>query len=100
MESYYVGTDLKFKIDINAQGFSMQDDDFYITLAQGNYIVNVPKEKLVQNNGDFYLLVDTTSFKSGTIRMITTAMVPDDDFDTGFRREVVAVDLCTLKQVM
>ena len=95
---YYVGTDLKFAIDITAEGFDMFNDNYSIELVCGNKRVEVPKSSIVDGGGNYYLLVDTTQFPPGTLRMIVYADVPDADFSTGVRREVEAVDLCIIRR--
>lgn len=97
-ESYWVGTDLKFAIEIKAEGFDMDDDDYEMMLRCGSKEVAVTKDDIVESDdGLKLLLIDTTQFTSGTIRLVVTARVPDDDFETGVRREVGVMDLCTIK---
>ena len=36
MEGAFVGTELKFRIEIEAGGFSMVDDDFTVTIKRGS----------------------------------------------------------------
>lgn len=98
MQSYYVGTDLKFEIDIDCAGFSMQDDNFIINLVQNNKSVEVRKSQLIEDDNNYYLPVDTTQFKPWTVKMVVTAYVPDDDFPNGIRREVAVSDLFTVKK--
>lgn len=100
MVGYFVGTDLKFKLGISCTGFSMADDDFSVTLVQGNVSIVVTKDEMVEDAGDYYLLVDTTQFKPGELKMIVTAYVPDDDFPGGTRREVNVAYLCSIKKTV
>ena len=94
-EAYYVGTDLKFALRINAQGFSQDEDDYDITLVCGNKKINITKDDIVRGeDNEHYLLVDTSQFSPGLVRAIVTAKVPDEDFPTGVRREVDRKDLC------
>lgn len=101
MAGFYTGTDLKFKIDIKADGFDMEYDDFCVALKYGNGIIEVPKENIVNDGeGNYYMLVDTSNFRGcGLVSMIVTAYVPDEDFPTGIRREVAKIDLCVIKNV-
>lgn len=97
-EKYWIGTDLKFAITITADGFSMDDDDYEITVGNGSKQVVVEKAKIVNGaNGEHLLLLDTTQFPSGTIHIVVSAKVRDNDFDTGVRREVWAKDLCLIQ---
>lgn len=100
LDNYYIGTELKYRVDITAEGFSMNDDDFTITLICGQKKVEYQKGDLVQDDDEnWYILIDTTQFKDGTLKMIVKAQVPDEDFSGGdsLRTEVAAVDLCKLK---
>ena len=99
-DSYYVGTDLKYLISIEASGFSMDDDDYTIVLRCNGREVTVTKDNIVDGEGGtHYLCVDTTQFGSGMLKMIVYAEVPDDDFADESRTEVAVFDLCELKKV-
>ena len=73
-QAYYVGTDLKFKIDITAEGFNQSEDEYEIKVVCGN------------QSG------------TGLIKLIVTAKVPDEDFDVGYRREVTVHELCYIRK--
>lgn len=96
-DRYYIGTELKFAFTITADGFDMDTDDYEITLSCGGKRLPVPKEDIVDGEDGHYLLVDTSQFPSGTLRMVVTAQVPDDDFGDGMRAEVAALDLCIIQ---
>lgn len=96
MSAYYIGTDLKFKIDIQAVGFDMDVNDYSIVLKCGNQRVAVSKSNVVTDGGDHYLLIDTTQFASGVLTLIVTANVTDSDFPGGVRREVDVKKLCII----
>jgi hypothetical protein len=100
MDSYYVGTDLKFLISIEAQGFSMDLDDYKIVLRCKNVQKTVTKNDIVvddQNN--HYLCVDSTQFGPGMLQMVVYAYVPDEDFPDNDRAEVAVLNLCEIKKV-
>ena len=104
---FYIGTDLKFKIEIKAAGFDMENDNFSIQLRNGDKTIDVPDDNIVSDSdGNYYLLVSTSELKSGPLTMIVTAEVPDDDFPENSeeflpskRREVEKINLCTIKVV-
>lgn len=98
-EKYWIGTDLKFAFTIKADGFSMEDDDYDLILCCGTKQVQLTKNDIVEGDeeGTYFLLIDTTQFPSGTVRIVARAKVPDDDFDSGVRREVAVKDLCVLR---
>lgn len=99
-EKYYIGTDLKFALDITGEGFSMDDDDYEIELSCGNKKVPVSKQEVIDASDEdgYYLLVDSSKFPSGTLHMVVTAYVPDNSFKTKVRREVMSMDLCYLNR--
>ena len=100
-DNYYIGTDLKFAINITAEGFDMDTDDYEIILRCGGKRITVPKSEIVVGeNNTHYLLVNTDEFTGGTLRMVVKAQVPDDDFDDGYRAEVAAIDLCVIKKAL
>ena len=105
MENVLLGTDLKLKVELICEGFSMDDDDFDLTIKCGNnsntykktdsstssYIVH----DTTGTNDDWYLCLPTTGLK-GTVTMVATLYVPDANFDGGKRKEVVKQDLFTV----
>lgn len=97
----WVGTELKFAIDITANGFSMEDDDFKVVLRRGQKEVEYSKSDLVKDevDGKYYLCFDTTEFGSGDIYIIIYAYVPDTDFSDGIRTEIYKQLLCTVKKL-
>ena len=98
-EGYYVGTDLKFAINITASGFNMNRDDYDIKIVCGNRTKTVTQDDIVEgDNNTHYLLIDTSEFSGGLIKLIVTAKVPDDDFENDYRREVTVHDLCYVKK--
>lgn len=93
----YLGEELKFAVNITAQGFSMADDDFDIIVSVGKIKQTYNKlDLVVDDQGNYYLLVDTTAFKKGDMYATIYAYVPDPDFDDGFRTEIDKVKLTTL----
>ena len=99
-EKAFIGTELKFKIDIEASGFSMVDDDFNIIIKKRNIEKRFEKVDLVDDGqGNYYVCFDSAEFGTGTISAIVTAYVPDTDFPDGFRTEVFEMDLVTINKV-
>lgn len=94
----YLGTDLKFLIDIQCDGFSMADDRFEVKLSRGSKVLEFQKEDLeLDSEGHFYVCFSTTDLGSGRIKAEVTAHVPDDDFEDGFREEIQRFELVTVK---
>ena len=99
-ERVFVGTELKFKIDITAEGFSMVDDDFAVAIVRGDKVKVFHKEDLVvDDNDDYYCCFDTEEFGSGLVQAVIVAYIPDDDYDDGFREEVYQLDLIQINNV-
>ena len=90
-DRYYLGSDLKFKIEITASGFDQATDDYTIDLYCGNKKIAYTKADIVEQDGNYYLLVDTSLLRPGTMKLVITAMVPDDTFFS-----VLFIDLSVL----
>lgn len=89
MERPFLGTDLKFIIEIESPGFDMGRDDFEVLLEGGEGSVLLHKEDMVHDeNNKWYICFDTKDLGVGLIRATVTAHVPDDDFEDGIRDEV------------
>lgn len=99
-ERAWVGTGLKFAVNITAEGFSMEDDEFKVKFICGRKSLEVSKEEMtVSEDGTFIVNVDTSLLGSGTLQVITTAYVPDADWDGGYRPEVDKQDILYIKEV-
>lgn len=99
-ERYYIGTDLKFKFTITAQGFNQATDEYKIDPYCGNAHIVVTQDDIIEDGGEFFLLVDTSKLKPGPLKMVLTAFVPDDDFPSGVRKEVAVQNLAYIKTVI
>lgn len=94
----FVGTELKFQLDIEAEGFSMADDDFKVIISNYNKRKEIKKEDMKLDDNENYLFtVDTAYFGSGEYLITIIAYVPDEDFDDGIRTEVQKQVLCQVK---
>lgn len=92
----FLGTEVKFLVTIEADGFDMERDDFNITLKRGGSSLFFEKADLVHDENSFYLCFDTKDLGSGVVTATITAYVPDNDFDDGLRTEVYKFDLMTV----
>lgn len=100
MERAFIGTELKFLVEIEAGGFSMVDDDFTVTIKRGSKQHVFAKTDLIRDEEDkFYVCFDSAEFGSGMIQAIVTAYVPDTDFPDGLRTEVYLMDLLNINRV-
>lgn len=102
MESVLLGTDLKIKVELICEGFDMNDDNFSVDIKWGNEVETYDKSnnawKTDSTTGDWYLCLPTTG-KKGTVSMVATLWVPDEDFGDVGRKEVVKQDLFTINKV-
>lgn len=99
MENVWVGTDLKIKTDLSCDGFSMADDDFDIDVYWGNQVQqSFDKSDLIVDEGDYYMLLSTEGM-SGTVAVVATLYVPDTDFTSGTRKEVIKEVLFRVKRL-
>ena len=103
-KSYYVGTQLKMQLDIEADGFNQDTDPWQVTLRCGaNQVVCSKTDNtitgVVNDDAQWYLLIDTQSLGVGPVTMITEIMIPDGDFDSGFRKEIYKDELMIIKRI-
>ena len=100
-ENVLLGTDLKIKVDLRCEGFDMDTDDFSVTVRSGSssatYDSDDPAWVQDDTTGDWYLCLPTTGMK-GLVTRIATLNVPDEDFESGVRKEVVKKDLFTVRK--
>lgn len=99
--SYYIGTDLKFQITLEAEGFNQDEDEYYIDFYCGSDVKHYDQTK-IQTGGDgkHYLLVPTSGMEPGIIRMVITVCIPDRDVVGGIRKEVESIKLGVLKSAV
>ena len=113
----YQGDEPKFAIDITAQGFSMDTDDFdveiisttggslkgskggtgtdVIIFSETEQITIPPAEDggepTVENKTTWYVIVDTSKElrPGGSLKVVATAYVPDAHANDGIRKQIV-----------
>ena len=104
----YKGDEIKFSIELTAQGFSMDDNDFDIEVVSSNGgsvkgSKNPPAgseeggEPTVETTTAWYAIVKTEKLDIGNLRVIATAYVPDAHADNGIRVQTAVKTLETLK---
>ncbi len=105
MAKIYVGEEKKFAIELKADGFSMDDNDFEVevmgpknsvkgnkknTLDEGLRIFN---EQVTPAEGEpfnvWFGILDTSKLSgTGELKVIGTAFVPDANADDGIRKSM------------
>ena len=96
---YYIGSDLKFQIDLTANGFDQNKDNYTIDFYCGDKIMHFTQDHVISHDGHFYLPVPTDSLDPGLLRIVVTAYVPDSDFSEGIRKEIAVRNLKYLKKL-
>lgn len=116
METFYKGTEIKFKVNLNCAGFSMASDSFQLKVVSGKTSVIIEKsiedtaggsqeEVIVTPEGagslsrvgdDYFAYVDTDYLAVGTVKVIGTAQIDDSGATGGKRQEVCVEQLCNL----
>lgn len=93
----YIGEELKYAVQLTAQGFSMETDDFEIVASVGTRKVTYKKADLIRSEGTFYVVIDTSKFRKGDLYLTAYAYVPDADMPDGTRVEIDRQKVTTLK---
>lgn len=97
-EYAYLGTELKFLVEIEAEDFDMDLDDFEVEIIRGSKTLHFGKEDMFKDDeNNWYVCFDTQDLKTGKISARIIAYVPDADFPDGTRTEVQRLDLITVK---
>lgn len=93
MSNPHLGTELKYKVTMAATGFSMDSDDWSVTIVRGCKSRVFTKATCIHGEDGWYVCFDTSYFGAGQYYGILTAYVPDTDFPDGTRTEVQQVKL-------
>lgn len=100
MESVILGTEVKFAVNITADGFDMGTDDFTVMIMKGHNVVKTYDKAELVLSGEVYLLcIDTEDVGVGNFDVAVNAQVPDQHFADGFRTEIERVSLMTVKKL-
>ena len=110
MATIYKGDEHKFAIKLEAEGFSMDTDDFEIeiigtgkslkgyknpTAGSGTDVI-IYKETTGQGEeqqSTWYCIVDTSKLNAGNLRAVATAYIPDAHANDGVRKELAVAAL-------
>lgn len=116
MADFIKGTKVKFAINIEAQGFSMDRDDFEIEvmspresakgynspkLGNSSGIVIYKETKTAEDSDSseegtmstWYAILDTANLSVGQLRVVATAYIPDENDIDGIRKEIATARL-------
>jgi hypothetical protein len=92
------GEEAKYAMRIDAQGFSMENDEFNVVLSWGMRGESITIEKsdmIFSIDGYYYFIFDTTDM-IGKVTAKCTYHVPDFDCPDGLRTEVDTQFLCLI----
>lgn len=97
MAKIYLGEENKFAINLQADGFSMDDNDFELEVTNSKSSVKGNKGNTLGDTGlrifkedtTWYGIIDTSKFTgSGELKVIATAFIPDGNADDGVRKAI------------
>ena len=99
MEKVFIGTELKFKLEIEAKGFDMTSGNFKVDLVCGKNVITKTKDSIATDGeGNYYVCFDTADLGVGKVTAIVTAYVPDADFPDGLRTSVQKLDIGVIRE--
>lgn len=97
-EHTYLGTELKYLLEIEAEGFSMMANNFEVEVTCGSKKLHFNRSDLVlDSSGKWYVCFNTSQLGAGKLFAKVTAYVPDDAFEDGIRTEVERVELIPVR---
>ena len=86
---FYEGSDLKLMLNISGMGFDQSEDTYTVTLYTGSKKLDFPSSKVKESDdGNYYLTVPKEDLEPGSLMLVVTARVKDEDFPGGYRTEV------------
>lgn len=98
-DGYYIGSDLKFRVNISAPGFDQSRDEYYIDVYCGEKHKRYSNSDVKEGTDGYYLPIETEGLDPGQLKFVITAFVPDEDFNDGTRRQIAVRKLKYLKNV-
>lgn len=95
--NYTLGSQLKILIEAELpDGLQMLDVDFEVVVynddAKDKTKVYAKTDCILTDEGDYVVLVDSDELGVGTYMVKATFQIPDSDFPTGYRKEVVRIN--------
>lgn len=93
----YLGTEVKFRVRITAEGFDQDTDNWAVTVSNGSRSHTFEKADCIHNLDGWFVCFDTTDFGPGLYRATIAAYIPDTDFPDGTRTEIRVTDLILVK---
>lgn len=97
---YYIGTDLKFRITLTAEGFNQDEDDYEVKFICGSYSKTYSSAQgdfVKAQDGCYYLCIPTGNLSPGMMKMVITAYIPDPCFVGNKRKEIESITIGPIK---
>ena len=94
--------DLKYKVELEAPGFNIDNDEYGFELHCGAKAVPVPQERVIDRDGEIFVCITVEMLErlgSGELYLVGFVKVPDLDFNNDYRREVCKEFLTNLEVV-
>lgn len=100
-DKWYIGEDLKFLVEMTATGFSMDDDDWSVTVMISNKpVAEFKKEDCVRGDDqNWYVCVPAEVLKKGPLTLVGHARIPDVDFEDDIRDEIEVKSMGKIEKV-
>lgn len=97
MQTFIVGSDVKILVAAELPGdLTLPDVDFTVTVYNVSQIDKekvYPKADCIETgDGDYVVLVDSNDLGIGVYMVRLTVQIPDTDYPSGFRKEVVKIN--------
>ncbi|MBR3625218.1 MAG: hypothetical protein IKN48_02550 [Bacteroidaceae bacterium] len=100
MNRHYLGSEEKYALSIDCEGFSMDTDPWtaYVTGGSGKQTFRRGENTVTDGNGQWYIIIDTTKLGVGMCYLTAEFDVPDHDFPDSYRRQILQMEepLCQI----
>lgn len=90
-ERGFLKSKYKYAVNMEAEGFDMDTDDWTITVSRGpnKQVFDKTSASYDSGEGQWYILVDTDKLGAGQSYISFEAKIPDTDDESGYRWERV-----------
>lgn len=88
-----VGTTLKFNVNIEVEGFTMDEYDFICEfyIKSTDVVVKKKSEMIRVDSNNYLASFDSTKIGLGAVMVKITAFIPDVECEDNFRKEVIRI---------
>ena len=100
--NWYSGSDMKFLVTITAQNFSMDDNDWSITVCIDNKPIKTydKADCIRDDNAKWYVCISREDIKKyGVLSLVADAAIPDTDFADSVRHDVDKLKVGTYSKI-